>query len=77
MEQANEALRWEETSHSSGLGSGILRYDTVRIPSHLPSEDELLSASGHEDGELKWVMWGIFDGHAGWETGRHCQQNLY
>jgi len=64
MAQANEALRWEESYNAVGEGSGVLRFDTVRVPSNSPPEDELISASGYEDDELKWLMWGVFDGHA-------------
>ena len=64
IEQANEALRWEESSHIVGRNSGVNRFDTVRVPSNSPPEDELVSASGHEDDEIKWCLWGVFDGHA-------------
>ncbi len=64
MEQANEMLRWEESYQIVGKGSGVLRFDTVRIPSNSPTEDEQLSASGHEDNDIKWLVWAVFDGHA-------------
>ena len=64
IEQANEALRWEESIQIVGQGSGVLRFDTNRIPSNNPCEDEVLSASGHEEDEVKWFLWGVFDGHA-------------
>ena len=63
-EQATEALRWEESSHMVGMGSGVLRFDRTRIPSNYPTEDEYLAATGHEDDVIKWGMWGVFDGHA-------------
>ena len=62
-EEATEALRWEETSHMVGMGSGILRFDRTRIPSNYPTEDDYLAATGREDEEIKWGMWGVFDGH--------------
>ena len=34
IEQATEALRWEESSHMVGMGSGVLRFDRTRIPSN-------------------------------------------
>lgn len=64
VEQANEALRRDEDSHMVGTGSGVLRYDTMQLPSNPISEDDYLSASGHEEGEIKWMLFGIYDGHA-------------
>ncbi len=64
IEQATEALRWEEASHMVGTGSGVLRFDRTRIPSNYPTEDEYLAATGREDDVIKWGMWGVFDGHA-------------
>ena len=62
-EEATEALRWEETSHMVGMGSGVLRFDRTRIPSNYPTEDDYLAATGREDDVIKWGMWGVFDGH--------------
>lgn len=64
IEQATEALRWEESSHMVGMGSGVLRFDRTRIPSNYPTEDDYLAATGREDDVIKWGMWGVFDGHA-------------
>ena len=63
IEEATEALRWEETSHMVGMGSGVLRFDRTRIPSNYPTEDDYLAATGREDDVIKWGMWGVFDGH--------------
>lgn len=67
LEKANEALRRQEDSHIVGTGSGVLRYDTMQLPSNPISEDDYLSASGHEDhreGPIRWMLFGIYDGHA-------------
>lgn len=64
VERVNEALRMGEDSQIVGTGCGILRYDTVQLPSNPISEDDYLSASGHEEGEIKWMLFGIYDGHA-------------
>ena len=64
VEQANKALRREEYSQLVGSGSGVLRYDTMQLPSNPISEDDYLTASGHEDGDIKWMLFGIYDGHA-------------
>ena len=62
-EEVTEALRWEETSHMVGMGSGVLRFDRTRVPSNYPTEDDYLAATGREDDVIKWGMWGVFDGH--------------
>ena len=67
LEQANEALRRQEDSEIVGSGSGVLRYDTMQLPSNPISEDDYLSESGHEDheeGPVRWMLFGIYDGHA-------------
>ena len=64
ISQANETLRWEESTQTCGMGSGVLRFDRVRLPSNLPCEDEMFSAYGYEDNEIMWLLWGVFDGHA-------------
>lgn len=64
LELANEALRREEGSRTVRAGSGVLRYDTMQLPSNPISEDDYVSASGYEEGEIKWMLFGIFDGHA-------------
>ena len=66
LEQANEALRRQEDSQMVGTGSGVLRYDTMQLPSNPISEDDYLSASGHEDheeGPIRWMLFGIYDGY--------------
>ena len=64
IEQANEALHREENSQIVGGSSGVLRYDTMQLPSNPIPEDNYLSASGQEKNEIKWMLFGIYDGHA-------------
>lgn len=64
VEQAIEMLRWEESDEIVARGSGVLRFDTNRVASNMPCEDEYISAAGHDDmGTARWLIWGIFDGH--------------
>ena len=64
IEQANETLRRIEGSQAMAAGSGILRLDTMQLPSNPITEDMCLSATGYENGEIRWMLSGIYDGHA-------------
>ncbi|KAF6240447.1 hypothetical protein HO173_001115 [Letharia columbiana] len=70
-------LRRSEDSQMIGSGSGVLRYDTMQLPSNSISEDDCLSATGREDGEIEWMLFGIYDGHAGWETAAALRDYLF
>lgn len=57
IQQANEILRWEEDSHIVGLGSGVQRFDSVRIASNMPCEDQIVAAaSSPEDDKIRWLV---------------------
>jgi hypothetical protein len=57
IQQANEMLRWEEDSHVVGMGSGIQRFDSIRIASNMPCEDNNVAAASHpEDDEITWQV---------------------
>ena len=64
LDHASDTLRWEENAAQCGMGSGVLRYDSVRVQSNLPCEDHMNSASGLEEDEMRWLLWGVYDGHA-------------
>ncbi|KAJ8106815.1 hypothetical protein ONZ43_g6932 [Nemania bipapillata] len=69
--------------------AGVSRYDGTRIPSNCPCEDQFIHGtfpSPWNDGQ-QWIAWGVFDGHAGWQTAdlltkqllpfvRHCLGQL-
>ena len=69
-DEASDYLRWEESSRCLGAPSDVLRYDAVRVPSNQPSEDVVFTAFGSSgdpsvvDEDLRWIAWGVFDGHA-------------
>ena len=66
---AEQILNWDSRSQPMQSGSNILRYDSVRIASNAGGgEDFTILASGRDEEELKWVIAGIFDGHAGSRT---------
>ena len=59
IEQANEALHQEESSQIVGGSSGVLRYDTMQLPSNPILEDKYISASGQEKNKIKWMLFDI------------------
>ncbi|KAI0427147.1 putative pyruvate dehydrogenase [Xylaria sp. FL1042] len=49
---------------------GVSRYDGTQLASNSPCEDRFIHGkfpSPRNDGK-QWMAWGIFDGHAGWQT---------
>lgn len=65
LEQAEEILTWDQDSEAPQAGSTVLRLDQVRIPSNVQMEDHTTVGHGIEDdGELVWLVTGVFDGHA-------------
>lgn len=64
LEQANKALQREERSRTVRAGSGVLRYDAMQLPSNPILVDDYRAISGFEQGEIKWMLFGIYDGHA-------------
>lgn len=50
--------------------AGVSRYDGTQLASNSPCEDRFTHGkfpSPWNDGK-QWMAWGIFDGHAGWQT---------
>ena len=76
LKAAEEVLNWDTKSQPMQSGSNILRYDSVRVASNPNGEDYAILATGRDDDELKWVIAGIFDGHAGWQTSEALQAHL-
>ena len=64
VEHANEALRRLQGSSMIGAGSGVIRLDTMQLQSNPILEDMCRSTLGYEDDEVKWMLFGIYDGHA-------------
>jgi pyruvate dehydrogenase phosphatase len=74
-EQATQKLRKNEESWLVGRGEGVVRYDTVQIPSNDPIEDDHSEkivedptsvAAATEDSKVNssdWMFWGVYDGH--------------
>lgn len=72
-EQATQKLRRSEESYLVGRGRGVVRYDTVQLPSNNPIEDDHRekivevpqSVTPAQSGlpSSDWMFWGVFDGH--------------
>lgn len=72
-EQATQKLRHSEESYLVGRGRGVVRYDTVQLPSNNPIEDDhrekivevSQSVTPAQNGlsSSDWMFWGVFDGH--------------
>ncbi|KAI0017333.1 protein serine/threonine phosphatase 2C [Xylariomycetidae sp. FL0641] len=60
----------------AGTIDGITRYDGAQVASNAPCEDAWLhgsfsapsSSSSSSSSAAKWMAWGVFDGHCGWQT---------
>jgi len=85
-EQATERLRKNEESFLVGRGRGVVRYDTVQLPSNDPIEDDkaekivevpnTVAATVNDAPSSDWMFWGVFDGHSGWTTSAKLRQAL-
>ena len=85
-EQATQRLRNTEESYLVGRGRGVVRYDTVQVPSNNPIEDDHAekivevpqSVTPPPEGTSSsdWMFWGVFDGHSGWTTSAKLRQVL-
>lgn len=85
-EQATHALRKTEESYLVGRGRGVVRYDTVQLPSNYPIEDDhaekivevqqSVTPPSEGTSSSDWMFWGVFDGHSGWTTSAKLRQVL-
>ncbi|KAK4096562.1 putative pyruvate dehydrogenase [Parathielavia hyrcaniae] len=52
--------------------AGVSRYDGAQLASNSPCEDRFthgkFPSPWDDDGNNQWMAWGVFDGHAGWQT---------
>ncbi|KAL2074774.1 hypothetical protein VTL71DRAFT_8553 [Oculimacula yallundae] len=76
-EEVTRMISQEAYTFKSRLG-GVTRYDGTRVASNSPSEDRFVHgsfSSPWKDGK-KCMAWGVFDGHAGWQTADLLQKQL-
>ncbi|KAL2019425.1 hypothetical protein VTK56DRAFT_9630 [Thermocarpiscus australiensis] len=77
----------DEVSHIISQGAysflvrnvaGVRRYDGAQLASNSPCEDRFVHGkfpSPWNDGS-QWMAWGVFDGHAGWQTADLLEKQL-
>lgn len=85
-EACSAKLRKSEESYFVKRGRGVVRYDTVGVPSNNPIEDDhvekiisvpaSIAAPGPGEASSDWMFWGMFDGHVGWATSALLRQTL-
>ena len=63
--------------------AGVRRYDGTQVPSNSPCEDRFLHSrfvspcDGSGSGsQCPWIVWGVLDGHAGWQTAEVLEEEL-
>ncbi|KAK7679593.1 hypothetical protein QCA50_017304 [Cerrena zonata] len=71
----DDKLHEFEQIHKAPPGAGISEYHVAETTSNKPSEDDHAEAilpvpSGY------WSLFGVYDGHAGWETSAWLRENL-
>ncbi|PNS21989.1 hypothetical protein CAC42_587 [Sphaceloma murrayae] len=71
-------LEHESYSHISHVDSSALRYDGTRLSSNNLCEDRFTHGSFPcpWDHSKRWLAWGIFDSHSGWQTAGLLQRQL-
>lgn len=78
-EQVTRILSQGEYSFRVGDVPGVSRYDGTQLASNDPCEDRFVHgklASPWDDGGSHWMAWGVFDGHAGWQTAELLKNQL-
>lgn len=78
-EQVTRILSQGAYSFRVGDVPGVSRYDGTQLASNDPCEDRFVHgklASPWDDGGNQWMAWGVFDGHAGWQTAELLKNQL-
>lgn len=77
-DQVTRILSQEAYSFSVRNVTGVTRYDGTQLASNSPCEDRFMHGrfpSPWKDG-TGWMAWGVFDGHAGWQTAELLTEQL-
>ncbi|POS71699.1 hypothetical protein DHEL01_v209907 [Diaporthe helianthi] len=78
LEEANEILRRGENSQNPRIGGAvpITRFDTLRLEATSPCQDNYTYETADVGTDTPWHFWGVFDGHAGYQTSAVLSQAL-
>ncbi|KAK2615065.1 hypothetical protein N8I77_001841 [Diaporthe amygdali] len=78
LEDANKVLRRSELSQDPGVDSPvrITRFDSLRVEATQPCQDNFTYETADVGAGDPWHFWGVFDGHAGWQTSTVLSQSL-
>lgn len=67
-------------SHEVKHTAGVTRFDGAQLASNSPCEDRFMygkfPAPWGNGTNKPWMAWGIFDGHAGWQTAELLEKHL-
>ncbi|KAH8900579.1 protein serine/threonine phosphatase 2C [Thozetella sp. PMI_491] len=59
-----------------GSGVPVTRFDMIRLEATDPCQDNFTFETADVGGGALWQFWGVFDGHAGWQTSTVLRQSL-
>lgn len=78
LEEANEVLRKGEMSQNPGIQGSVpvIRFDTLRLEATSPCQDNYTYETADVGMDSPWHFWGVFDGHAGYQTSTVLSQAL-
>ncbi|KAL1868102.1 [Pyruvate dehydrogenase [acetyl-transferring]]-phosphatase 1, mitochondrial [Diaporthe australafricana] len=78
LEEANKVLRRSELSQNPGVQGPvpITRVDSLRLEASHPCQDNFTYETADVGTGTLWHFWGVFDGHAGWQTSTVLSQAL-
>ncbi|ROV87837.1 hypothetical protein VMCG_10541 [Cytospora schulzeri] len=78
LNAANAVLRRDESSQSLDAAdhAPVVRFDTLRLEATMPCQDNFTYEKAEIGAGRPWHFWGVFDGHAGWQTSTVLSQAL-
>lgn len=78
LEEANKVLRRGEISQAPGIKGTVpvTRFDTLRLEATSPCQDNYTFETADVGTDTLWHFWGVFDGHAGYQTSTVLSQAL-
>ncbi|KAK4158869.1 phosphatase 2C-like domain-containing protein [Cladorrhinum sp. PSN259] len=81
-EEVTSVLRKHAYSVNATTVPGVIRYDGAQLAANSPCEDRFIHGSfpcpwnEENDESGRWMAWGIFDGHLGWQNADFLTKQL-